>query len=159
MHRLIVVLFLLTASSHLTAQWDIRKFKQFSVEDGLPSMVVYDVHQDSTGYIWIATNTGLCKYDGYQFERFTTQDGLSNNDIVELDYINNMLWLSSLGPLTCYKDGKFIQTPIHFDESSRLVAYKISATPNSNLWKSKKPRTSAIILTSLKENTKGIQIN
>ncbi|MEO1653766.1 MAG: two-component regulator propeller domain-containing protein, partial [Bacteroidota bacterium] len=37
-------------------------------EDGLPSMWVYDILQDSRGFIWLATQMGLCRYDGSDFE-------------------------------------------------------------------------------------------
>jgi streptogramin lyase/anti-sigma regulatory factor (Ser/Thr protein kinase) len=33
-------------------------------DDGLPSLEIYDLYQDSKGYMWIATDGGLCKFDG-----------------------------------------------------------------------------------------------
>jgi Histidine kinase/Two component regulator propeller len=38
--------------------------------NGLPSNEVYNIFQDSKGFIWIAHNEGLSKYDGYQFFNF-----------------------------------------------------------------------------------------
>lgn len=38
---------------------------------GLPSNSVYDVFQDSKGFIWFATGKGLCRYDGNNFKTFT----------------------------------------------------------------------------------------
>jgi two-component sensor histidine kinase len=34
---------------------------------GLPSSMVYDILQDKTGFIWLATEAGLCRYDGNNF--------------------------------------------------------------------------------------------
>jgi ligand-binding sensor domain-containing protein len=34
---------------------------------GLPSAVVYNVFQDSKGFIWMATNNGLTRYDGFEY--------------------------------------------------------------------------------------------
>ncbi|MGB1317193.1 MAG: hypothetical protein ACPG5W_03240, partial [Flavobacteriales bacterium] len=30
---------------------------------------IYDIHQTANGDYWIATNSGLIKFDGYTFER------------------------------------------------------------------------------------------
>ncbi|BDS14060.1 sensor histidine kinase [Aureispira anguillae] len=38
-----------------------------TVEDGLPSLEVYDLYQDSKGYMWMGTDKGLCKYNGRKF--------------------------------------------------------------------------------------------
>ena len=40
---------------------------QITDEDGLPSMDAYSVHQDTQGYIWFATELGICRYDGTSF--------------------------------------------------------------------------------------------
>jgi ligand-binding sensor domain-containing protein len=42
----------------------------FTTENGLPSDVVYFIHQDSRGFIWFATEQGVCRYDGYEFTQF-----------------------------------------------------------------------------------------
>jgi ligand-binding sensor domain-containing protein/anti-sigma regulatory factor (Ser/Thr protein kinase) len=49
----------------------------YTVEDGLPSSEVYFVHQDIDGYIWLCTDRGISKYDGYSFTNFTLRDGLT----------------------------------------------------------------------------------
>lgn len=38
---------------------------------GLPSNSVYDIFQDSKGFMWFATGKGLCRYDGNDFKLFT----------------------------------------------------------------------------------------
>lgn len=38
---------------------------------GLPSNSVYDIFQDSKGFMWFATGKGLCRYDGNNFKTFT----------------------------------------------------------------------------------------
>jgi ligand-binding sensor domain-containing protein len=39
-------------------------------EDGLPSMEVYQMIQDTKGYFWIGTDNGLCRYDGRKFKSY-----------------------------------------------------------------------------------------
>lgn len=43
----------------------------FSVDQGLPNNWIYDIVQDKKGFIWIATNSGVCRFNGYEFEQFS----------------------------------------------------------------------------------------
>lgn len=42
-------------------------FENYSVQQGLPNSKVYSVLQDKEGYIWIASPSGLSKFDGSNF--------------------------------------------------------------------------------------------
>lgn len=53
-------------------------FDHLSINDGLSHNTVYSVLQDQNGYIWIGTQNGLNKYDGYSFEVYQSYD-LENN--------------------------------------------------------------------------------
>ena len=44
------------------------KFNYFTNEDGLSDNFCDCIYEDSYGYIWIGTNDGLNKYDGYNFK-------------------------------------------------------------------------------------------
>lgn len=46
------------------------KMKIYRVEDGLPTDVVKGVAQDSSGFLWIATDDGLVQFDGLRFTPF-----------------------------------------------------------------------------------------
>jgi len=50
------------------------EFRQITEKHGLPSNSINDITQDSEGFIWIATNTGFSRYDGYNFKNFDLQD-------------------------------------------------------------------------------------
>ena len=51
--------------------WAFQEFKRLGVGDGLPNATIYSVTQDSHGYIWLtSTNSGLLRFDGYQFSEF-----------------------------------------------------------------------------------------
>ena len=58
--------------------------KHYGVNQGLPSSETYFVTQDSKGYLWIATDAGVVKYDGYQFKTYTTADGLPDNTVFKI---------------------------------------------------------------------------
>jgi hypothetical protein len=61
-----------------------NSFYNLNIENGLPSDHVYSTITDHLGYLWIATDNGVVKYNGYDFKVFTTQDGLPKNDVWQL---------------------------------------------------------------------------
>ncbi len=80
-------------------------FKRFSTFDGLPTNEVLRLYQDKDGLIWIATSSGLSKFDGYQFKNLR-RDPYSTNTAIENilagssiqclaeDY-NHLLWIGT----------------------------------------------------------------
>jgi len=54
---------------------------QYMVIDGLPSSQVYQCIKDDKEIMWFATDRGLVRFDGYDFQVFTTKDGLGSNVI------------------------------------------------------------------------------
>lgn len=46
------------------------QFKRYDTSAGLSNNIVYDVYQDSDGFLWVATENGLNRYDGNSFEHF-----------------------------------------------------------------------------------------
>lgn len=58
--------------------------KQFTIEDGLPSNECHGIVQDSLGYIWIATDRGLSRFDGYGFKNYGIQHGLAELSCLDI---------------------------------------------------------------------------
>lgn len=52
--------------------------KIINQQSGLPSNTVYDLFQDKQGFIWIATNKGITRYDGAQFKTYPNTGDFSN---------------------------------------------------------------------------------
>ncbi len=60
----------------------IFNYRHLTVEDGLLGRRVSGMVQDDDGFIWIATNEGLNRFDGYTFEHFTkSTHGLNASNI------------------------------------------------------------------------------
>lgn len=58
------------------------EFKRIGVDEGLPNATVYGVAQDANGFIWLSTtNSGLLRYDGYQFAEFQV---LTPDELIKL---------------------------------------------------------------------------
>tara|TARA_B100001245_G_scaffold235381_1_gene223064 strand:- start:22802 stop:25696 length:2895 start_codon:yes stop_codon:yes gene_type:complete len=84
-------------------------FVNYSVEDGLPSAEVYDVLQDRNGYIWVATDKGVCQFDGTRFKVFTTREGLTDNSILRLyEDSKGRLWFMGYNRTISYLQGDSI---------------------------------------------------
>lgn len=47
-------------------------FQSIDQNNGLASNTIYDMLQDSKGYIWIAGDKGLNRFDGVNFTQFKT---------------------------------------------------------------------------------------
>lgn len=47
-----------------------RCFGFYSVEEGLAGHGVFSICQDSMGFLWLGTQGGLVKYNGYERQRF-----------------------------------------------------------------------------------------
>lgn len=58
----------LMAGTAFARNYPIRNFGK---ADGLPGGVVFSLCQDSRGYLWIGTEKGLCRYDGFTFQTIT----------------------------------------------------------------------------------------
>ncbi len=81
----------------------------FTVEEGLPSNIVYSVYRDSKGYIWVATDKGIARFNGIKFEVFSTFNEMPDNEIFFFqEDRQGRLWLGTFnGELCFYKDGEF----------------------------------------------------
>src|SRR3989337_408906 len=71
--RNIFLIFMLVISSFLTgilvAQDEVF-FDRLDVPQGLSSSNVRSICQDPYGFLWIGTDDGLNRYDGYKFDVF-----------------------------------------------------------------------------------------
>lgn len=84
--------------------------KNYTTLDGLPSDEVYQSFIDRDGYLWFATNSGVCYYDGDVFKTLDIADGLPDNTILEIEEdAKGRIWFSGIsGNLSYYDKGKII---------------------------------------------------
>jgi ligand-binding sensor domain-containing protein len=54
-------------------------FKNYSVENGLPFIQIFAIHQDSRGYLWTTGYGGLSRFDGKEFINYGPRNGLANH--------------------------------------------------------------------------------
>lgn len=80
--KLLAIILFILLSSDLFGQHPA--LRQYSVNDGLPSSEIYHIFQDSKGYIWLASNMGVSRFDGRSFKNFDVQNGLPENTVFEI---------------------------------------------------------------------------
>jgi len=105
--QIIIFLIILFISSFSISAQNIN-FKHITIQDGLSQSTVNCIFQDSKGYMWIGTQDGLNKYDGYNFTVYK-QNPLDTNSISH-NWIWNIfednhknLWIATWNGLTKYK--------------------------------------------------------
>ena len=93
------------------ARWHPEdKLKFYGVEHGLIDHQVVDLLLDRTGNLWVATKSGLSRFDGSTFQNFTTEDGLPSNRIrCLLEDRQGHLWIGTDEGVAHY-DGQLFQT-------------------------------------------------
>lgn len=83
-------------------------FRNYNVDNGLPSSETYDIEQDNDGNIWIASDRGVVKYDGQKFVTFTKKDGLSDDVVLQIykDPLGRIWFVSMVKDLCYYENGE-----------------------------------------------------
>jgi len=143
------------------AQISNWKFEHFGVQNGLVSDEIRDLIQDTDGYIWIATNEGLNRYNGHSFKKYihnpNDEHSISSGGIICLKEDNNgYIWMGTFnGILNRYdkntglfdkydikgneleRDYPIVNIEIENDSISWLCLERGIACLNSNTGKSK----------------------
>lgn len=60
----------------------------FTIADALPSTLLNDIIEDSDNFIWVATEYGLCKYDGSKFTVYQNEPG--NIHSLQSNYVRSL---------------------------------------------------------------------
>ncbi len=109
--------------------------KTYSVNDGLPSSQVYDVHIDEMGLVWFGTTMGLVKYDGHEYELFDTDHGLRDALIYDIYKDGDKdFWVSTeIGGVAKFEEDTLIYISELAWMDTIVVNFMINA-PNGELW-------------------------
>lgn len=112
------------------------KIDTWSDETGLPQNSVRTILQTGDGYLWIATEEGLARFDGVKFTTFDQ----SNTPVIANNYIFDLfedeqknLWVGLRGGLLIYRNGRF-RPFVHPEDFSTRVVQIIRMDHEKNVW-------------------------
>lgn len=82
--------------------------KSYTQDDGLAQSQVLSVYQDTLGYLWVGTYSGLSRYNGHHWKQYTQKEGLSRNYIKVLseDHLGRVL-VGTSGGLNYLENDRF----------------------------------------------------
>lgn len=111
------------------------------IEGELSHSIVVDLAQDNQGFIWVATEAGLNRYDGYQVVQFYRQShGLSSDEInvLEIDSLGNV-WIGTEEGLSVYWQDKGTFQNFYHNSADPLSlpsdrVLSLAAATNGDVW-------------------------
>jgi len=101
-------------------------YQKFTVEDGLPSNTIYQISQDSKGYIWLATGTGASRFNGTDFKNFDGSNGLDDIFGLIIDPLDRVWFWDNNTYFSYYWQGE-----IHHTDTIPYLNNKISNLSNT----------------------------
>jgi ligand-binding sensor domain-containing protein/serine phosphatase RsbU (regulator of sigma subunit) len=111
-----------------------RDYIVTSIDDGLPNSNVSCIYNDSRGYLWIGTETGMCCFNGNNYKTYSRKDGLPGNwvrAITEDKY--GRIWVGTDNGLSIYNGHNFLNYKT-IGDSSTLTIYTFFTDSKNNIW-------------------------
>ena len=124
------------------AQENQANIKYFSLDEGLSQVTINSLLQDKNGYVWIATQDGLNRFDGKNFKHYKHQKkdstSISGNltNVLQEDNRTN-IWVGTIGNGLSYYNQKlerFYKVKLQYakDENETISAFTLDN--EGNIW-------------------------
>ena len=115
-----------------TARWEAMtspQFRHYSVENGLANSALTAIVQDSDGFLWMGSQSGLMRFDGYRFRTYLhdPQDaGSIPSNFVQSMFADarGMLWVGTANAGLARFDprtGRFVSYPVGGPRGTRTA--------------------------------------
>ena len=110
----------------------------------LGQVTVNEVLQDRDGIIWVATQSGLIRYDGNNFTSMGRKQGLTHIFVTDIaEDAQGKLWAASLGGLGFVENGRWVEIEGVADDASQEIT-QIVALSNGAYYATTSPVTIGI---------------
>ncbi len=84
--------------------------RAFAAADGLRNLAITSVAQDAHGFLWLATDDGVYRFDGEQFAHFSGAEGLTSSDVIVVGVgPDGEVCAGSSSGLVCWDGARFSQ--------------------------------------------------
>ncbi|MEA2339039.1 MAG: hypothetical protein QOE82_3046 [Thermoanaerobaculia bacterium] len=92
----------------------IRPFRTYGTEAGLGNLAAMRLAQDRAGFLWVATQDGIYRYDGNRFTRFGLEQGLPSSYVSNVQAApDGSVWVITYGGVARFDGRRFnaVATP------------------------------------------------
>ncbi len=138
------ILFLILFITSISSAQEFN-FERLSLDQGLSQSIVNVILKDSKGFMWIGTESGLNRYDGYNFLIYKEipfdSNSLSNNNIISiLEDHSGYLWIGTAGgglnkfDRTTEKFTRFLNDPADSNSLRSNIVPGIYEDSRNELW-------------------------
>lgn len=102
----------------------------YTIDDGLAGDEIHAVLQDSRGFLWIATESGLSRFDGTRFVEYDPRQGLPSPNVTALaEEAGGALLAGTTGGLARLDPGRAAAGPVFaaVPDASRRLRHRVTA--------------------------------
>lgn len=106
----------------------------WSITSGLPQISVFSITQDRDGYLWVATQTGISRFDGLRFHNFDrhNSNGVDPSEATaSFNDRTGRLWFGTPRGLLRYDQHKFSQLKVG---AQGAAVHALAETLDGELW-------------------------
>ncbi|MEI6409448.1 MAG: two-component regulator propeller domain-containing protein [Bacteroidota bacterium] len=139
----VILFFVFIFSTPLTAQ--LLGPEKITIEQGLSQGMIYDILQDRSGFLWVATKDGLNRYDGYNFKTYINSIfdpySLAENTVTVLfEDSRGWLWLGTESKgldVFIPKTGLFYHFPLSLQHTGNAQVFEVHGileAPDGAIW-------------------------
>jgi diguanylate cyclase (GGDEF)-like protein len=108
----------------------IRPFRTYGTEAGLGNLAAMRLAQDAAGFLWVATQDGVYRYDGNRFARFGLDEGLPSSYVSNVQAApDGSVWVITYGGVARFDSRRFVAIG---DPKPPINALSIDDT--NNVW-------------------------
>ena len=120
-------------------------FEKITTREGLSQNDVNDIYQDKNGFLWVGTNDGLNRFDGYNFKTYRAnpkeEGGISSDLVFDIaEDADGNLWLGTSDAGVCKFDVKTEKFTV-FKNTKEIPDFlitnqivRILPTRNGDIW-------------------------
>jgi len=134
-YKIIIIPLLFSTLFFATKAQEITTNENVISEIELQNHNILCITQDTQGFLWIGTSSGLYKYDGYSFKEYLvkTNPSIINNNVIALLVDGDNLWIGTKGGITILNT-KTNKTESISDKLTNIYVTNLYRDKSNNIW-------------------------
>lgn len=110
--------------------------RNWTTRNGLPQDHVRAIARTQDGFLWLATDAGLARFDGFEFKTYGLREGLGAVAVMSLSAARDgTLWAGTMGGgVSALRDGKVVETYAQQEGLPTGSVWRMSEDDEGGLW-------------------------